>query len=61
MKIIHVKLTLEELQNFNPEQLYAKMSTAGFKFDSGKIAGPWDRIKNPDGSVVYRQWQETVQ
>ena len=63
MSIYAVRLTPEEQRDFDPAQFLTKMKAAGFKFDSEacpvKIAQPWGRIIEPDGTAVY--WQRRAQ
>ena len=50
-------------QPVNPAVLRDQMKHAGFKFDREtcpiKITKPWDMVDNCDGTVTWRQWEDS--
>jgi hypothetical protein len=53
-------LTRDQVANFNSELFVMNLKSVGFVFESEvgpiKLKQPWEAVRGPNGSTVYRQW-----
>jgi hypothetical protein len=63
--IVTYLMTPAERAEFDPIEFTEKLKAAGFILDRDtcpiKIRKPYEEIHQPDGSVLWRQFQERVQ